>query len=36
LLDAVQSQLGLKLVPSEQTTAKIFVIDHVEKLPTGN
>ena len=36
LLEAVQSQLGLKLTPSGQTTAKIFVIDHVEKLPTAN
>jgi len=36
LLDAVQSQLGLKLVSSEQTTAKIFMIDRVEKLPTAN
>lgn len=36
LFEAVQSQLGLKLTASGQTTAKIFVIDHVEHLPTAN
>jgi uncharacterized protein (TIGR03435 family) len=36
LFDALQSQLGLKLVPAEQVSARIFVIDHVEQLPTTN
>ena len=36
LFEAVQSQLGLKLVSSEQTVARIFVIDHLEQLPTAN
>ena len=36
LFEAVQSQLGLKLVPSEQTVARVFVVDHAEQLPTAN
>ena len=36
LFDAVQSQLGLRLVQSEQIVAQIFVIDHVQQLPTDN
>ncbi len=36
LFDALQSQLGLRLVPSEQTVARILVVDHVEPLPTSN
>ncbi|HEY2017302.1 MAG TPA: TIGR03435 family protein [Bryobacteraceae bacterium] len=36
LFEALQSQLGLRLVPAEQTVARIFVIDHVEQLPTAN
>jgi uncharacterized protein (TIGR03435 family) len=36
LFEAVQSQLGLKLIPSGQTMAKILIIDHVERLPTAN
>ena len=36
LFEAVQSQLGLKLVPSEQTVARIFIVDHVDQLPTAN
>jgi len=36
LFDALQSQLGLKLVPSEQTVARMFVIDHVEQQPKAN
>jgi len=36
LFDALQSQLGLKLVPSEQTVARMFVIDHVDQQPAAN
>jgi uncharacterized protein (TIGR03435 family) len=36
LLDAVQSQLGLKLVAGERSAARIFIVDHVEKLPVPN
>ena len=36
LFEAVQSQLGLKLVASEQTIARVFVVDHAEQLPTAN
>lgn len=36
LFEALQSQLGLKLVPSEQAVARILVIDHAERLPTAN
>lgn len=36
LFDAVQAQLGLKLVPAEQTQVRVFAIDHVEPLPTAN
>lgn len=36
LFEALQSQLGLKLVPSEQAVARILVIDHVNLVPTAN
>jgi uncharacterized protein (TIGR03435 family) len=36
IFEALQSQLGLKLVRSEQTVARILVIDHAEQLPTAN
>jgi uncharacterized protein (TIGR03435 family) len=36
LFEAVQTQLGLKLVAADQTTARIFVVDHVDHVPTGN
>ena len=36
LFEAVQSQLGLKLVPSDQTVAQVFVVDHAKQLPTAN
>ena len=36
LFDALQSQLGLKLVSSSQAAARIFVVDHVQPLPTEN
>jgi uncharacterized protein (TIGR03435 family) len=36
LFEALQSQLGLKLVASEQTTARILAIDHIERAPTSN
>jgi uncharacterized protein (TIGR03435 family) len=36
LFEALQSQLGLRLVQSEQTVAQVFVIDRVEQLPTAN
>ena len=35
LIGAVQAQLGLKLEP-KKATAKIFIIDRVEKSPTAN
>jgi uncharacterized protein (TIGR03435 family) len=35
LFAALQAQLGLKLEP-KKATAKIFIVDHVEKTPTGN
>ena len=34
-LEALQQQLGLKLVPKKET-AGIVVIDHIEKVPTEN
>ena len=36
LFDALQQQLGLKLVPAEQAIARLFVIDHVAQRPTEN
>ena len=36
LFDALQSQLGLRLVRSEQSPAPIFIIDHANHLPTAN
>ena len=36
LFEALQSQLGLKLVPAEQAVARIFVIDHAERFPSAN
>ena len=36
LFDALQSQLGLKLVAAPKSAARIFVVDHVEKTPTEN
>lgn len=36
LFEALQSQLGLKLVAAEKSKARIFVVDHVEKTPRGN
>jgi uncharacterized protein (TIGR03435 family) len=36
LFEALQTQLGLRLVPSDQTVARIFIIDHVESVPTAN
>jgi uncharacterized protein (TIGR03435 family) len=35
LLDAVQSQLGVKL-EARKGPVKVIVIDHIEKTPTGN
>jgi uncharacterized protein (TIGR03435 family) len=35
LLAAVQSQLGLKLEPAK-VTLKVFVLDHMDKMPTEN
>lgn len=35
LLDAVQSQLGLKL-EARRGPVKVIVVDHIEKAPTGN
>jgi uncharacterized protein (TIGR03435 family) len=36
LFDALQQQLGLKLVPAEQAIARLFIIDHVAQRPTEN
>ena len=36
LFDALQQQLGLKLVPAEQAPARLFIIDHVAPRPTEN
>jgi uncharacterized protein (TIGR03435 family) len=36
LFDALQQQLGLKLVPAEQALARVFVIDRVAKRPSEN
>ena len=36
LFDALQSQLGLKLVASKKSVARIFIVDHVERTPTAN
>ena len=36
LFDALQSQLGLKLVASKKAAARILIMDHVDKTPTSN
>lgn len=36
LFDALQQQLGLRLVSAEQTTARLFVVDRVAQRPTEN
>jgi uncharacterized protein (TIGR03435 family) len=36
LFEAVQMRLGLKLVPSDQAVARIFVVDRAERLPSAN
>jgi uncharacterized protein (TIGR03435 family) len=36
LFDALQSQLGLKLVTAKKAVARIFIVDRVEKTPTAN
>jgi uncharacterized protein (TIGR03435 family) len=36
LFDALQQQLGLKLVPAEQALARLFVVDRVAQRPTEN
>jgi uncharacterized protein (TIGR03435 family) len=36
LFDALQQQLGLRLVPAEQVLARLFVIDRVAQRPTEN
>jgi uncharacterized protein (TIGR03435 family) len=36
LFDALQQQLGLRLVPAEQAVARLFVIDQVAQRPTEN
>ena len=36
LFQALQTQLGLRLVQSEQAVARIFVVDHAEHTPTAN
>lgn len=36
LFDALQQQLGLKLLPADQTLARLLIIDHVAQRPTEN
>jgi uncharacterized protein (TIGR03435 family) len=36
LFAAMQQQLGLKLVPAEQSVARLFVLDQVAQRPTEN
>ena len=36
LATALQLQLGLKLLAADKTTAKVLIVDHVEKKPTEN
>jgi uncharacterized protein (TIGR03435 family) len=36
LFDALQQQLGLRLVPAEQALARLFVVDRVAQRPTEN
>lgn len=36
LFDALQSQLGLKLVPAPQATVRLFVVDRILEHPTEN
>jgi uncharacterized protein (TIGR03435 family) len=36
LFDALQEQLGLKLVPAEQAAARLFVVDRIAPRPTEN
>jgi uncharacterized protein (TIGR03435 family) len=36
LFDAIQQQLGLKLVPAEQAATRLFVVDRVTQRPTEN
>jgi uncharacterized protein (TIGR03435 family) len=36
LFEALQSQLGLKLVPAAQTEVRVFIVDHVQAVPAEN
>jgi uncharacterized protein (TIGR03435 family) len=36
LLDALQSQLGLKLVAGERSVARVFIVDSIAKAPVPN
>jgi uncharacterized protein (TIGR03435 family) len=36
LFDALQQQLGLKLVAAEQAKARLFVVEKVSQKPTEN
>lgn len=36
LFEALQSQLGLRLVPADAVSTRVLIIDHVEKQPTAN
>lgn len=36
LFDAIQSQLGLKLVAAEHARAKILIVDRINKVPAAN
>ncbi len=36
LFDALQQQLGLRLIPAEQAIARLFVVDRVAQRPTEN
>jgi uncharacterized protein (TIGR03435 family) len=36
LFDALQQQLGLRLIPAEQAQARLFIVDRVSDHPTEN
>ena len=36
LFGALESQLGLRLVEGEKSATRVFIVDHIEKVPTSN
>ena len=36
IFEALQAQLGLRLVQAEQATARLFIVDHAERTPSAN